>query len=203
AREICPFFLKKRCAYGEKCLFAHVRPATFSNTAASKPLTIPCKFFAHGYCRLGTKCRFAHEVPDARPDFVYRRPSGESDRRMRLSNRSQPSTIESSNEQKSPAGCLWSENSNAQVLLTDSVRARPTFSFVKSEQSLKQEQVMDTSHPLNDMIAASQLGFSDADVYTPLNGPLSRQELKIYQSKDPFRPGFVPLLPPPKEMCFT
>ncbi|KAG5443629.1 hypothetical protein CSKR_102529 [Clonorchis sinensis] len=140
---------------------------------------------------------------NARPDLVYRRPSGESDRRMRLSNRSQLSAIERSNEQKSPDGCLWSGNSNAQVLPTDSVRARPTFSFVKSEQSLKQEQVMNASHPLNGVIAAAQLGFSDADVYTPLNGPLSRQELKIYQSKDPFRPGFVPLLPPPKEMCFT
>ncbi|CAI2733631.1 unnamed protein product [Schistosoma spindalis] len=58
-KHICPFYLKNRCIYGDRCINSHCLP---ENKSSQTSKSIPCKFYLQGYCHNGIKCTFSHNI---------------------------------------------------------------------------------------------------------------------------------------------
>ncbi|CAH8604685.1 unnamed protein product [Schistosoma mattheei] len=68
-KHICPFYLKNRCIYGDRCINSHCLP---ENKSFQTSKSIPCKFYLQGYCHNGIKCAFSHNI-NANSSHTYRR----------------------------------------------------------------------------------------------------------------------------------
>ncbi|CAI2733630.1 unnamed protein product [Schistosoma spindalis] len=68
-KHICPFYLKNRCIYGDRCINSHCLP---ENKSSQTSKSIPCKFYLQGYCHNGIKCTFSHNI-NANSSHTYRR----------------------------------------------------------------------------------------------------------------------------------
>ncbi|KAF5394735.1 hypothetical protein PHET_10463 [Paragonimus heterotremus] len=212
AGQICTFYLKNRCVYGDQCLNLHIRQAPTNISLSKSSSEIPCKFFAQGYCRWGQKCRFSHESHDtlSRSSLIHSRPFLNA---PLLSDcyrlpppvqklpTSQTKFVARANVRQSQPDLRLTINRKApsQPLSTDT----PTFSFRALERSLAETpQNIRSKLSVNTVSIARQLGFEDSEVYTPLDKNLTQKDLEIFRASEPFAPGSVPLSAPPKELCF-
>lgn len=63
-KEVCPFFQKGFCGYGDQCIKSHVEPA-------SAPPKEVCPFFQKGFCGFGDQCNKSHSEPVSTPQEVW------------------------------------------------------------------------------------------------------------------------------------
>jgi len=63
-KNICPFFLKGICKFGEKCKNAHILPQNQSTPSVHSNHNI-CKFFLMNSCKNENHCKFFHGFGDS------------------------------------------------------------------------------------------------------------------------------------------
>nr|AAW24794.1 SJCHGC04628 protein [Schistosoma japonicum]CAX74270.1 hypothetical protein [Schistosoma japonicum] len=174
-RQICPFYLKNRCEYGERCINSHCLPENKFQISKS----IPCKFHLQGFCYNGVKCIFSHSINANLSHDYCGKSKGFADSKYL---NSQP---------KRYTRCSTRIDTNIVNKYT-SEAASPSsshFSFRQTEEAMK----MKTPR-------YQEWGYETSDVYSSYD-QLNKEEISIYRSSGNFIPGTIPLSSPPVDLC--
>ncbi|CAH8594455.1 unnamed protein product [Schistosoma turkestanicum] len=175
-KQVCPFYLKNRCIYGDRCINSHCLPETRS---LQIPKSIPCKFYLQGYCHNGVRCTFSHDI-SANSSHTYRRNSKE--------------TVDSKCPNSLPNNltrCLPNVDTNS-VNKTINKPTSPSligFSFHQTEKAIKMQSPR-----------YREWGYDTSEIYSSYD-QLNEDELSIYRSPGNFIPGTIPLSSPPENLC--
>ncbi|CAH8644919.1 hypothetical protein MS3_00002753 [Schistosoma haematobium] len=175
-KHICPFYLKNRCIYGDRCINSHCLP---ENKSFQTSKSIPCKFYLQGSCHNGIKCTFSHNI-NANSSHTYRRD-------LKEAIDSKYSNSQSNNLTR----CLTNIDTNI-VSKTNNKPISPGltgFSFRQTEKVIKMQSSQ-----------YREWGYEASEIYSSYD-QLSEKELSIYRSAGNFVPGTIPLSSPSENLC--
>ncbi|CAH8612792.1 unnamed protein product [Schistosoma intercalatum] len=178
-KHICPFYLKNRCIYGDRCINSHCLP---ENKSFQTSKSIPCKFYLQGDCHNGIKCTFSHNINGscANSSHTYRRDLKEA-----------IDSKYSNGQSNNLTRCLTNIDTNI-VSKTNNKPISPGltgFSFRQTEKVIK----MQSSR-------YREWGYEASEIYSSYD-QLSEKELSIYRSAGNFVPGTIPLSSPSENLC--
>nr|CAH8865866.1 unnamed protein product [Trichobilharzia regenti] len=205
AKQICPFYLRNRCVYGDRCINLHCQPDNRLPVQSQKSPP-PCKFYLRGYCHNGDSCTFSHSG-NVSSRYIYQRStvkqfpdtnySGScSQNRSVDSQRNQIFTNKVINEQHS-----LSLSRNRSNPVSKGFSFRQTVEAMKQAAAEEEKEDEETKENDKEKIPAYiELGYEAYEVYSDLD-QLNADEVVTYSSDKAFFNNPLPLYAPPESLC--
>ncbi|CAH8865621.1 unnamed protein product [Trichobilharzia szidati] len=199
-RQICPFYLKNRCVYGDRCINLHCQPDDRLPVQSQKSPP-PCKFYLRGYCHNGDSCKFSHSG-NVSSRYIYQRSTNQfpdtnysgnssSQNRSSDSQRNQIFTNNKAVNEQRTTDSLSSLSSNRSNPVSKGFSFRQTVEAMKqAEQQAEEEKIP----------AYIELGYEACEVYSDLD-QLNADEIATYSSDKAFFNNPLPLYAPPESLC--
>ncbi|KAL5106404.1 hypothetical protein TcWFU_008761 [Taenia crassiceps] len=188
---VCRHFLAGYCRNGEDCIFIHANPnykprPSYNYSVPRYERNFPrnpgapriCRFFQMGYCAYGAGCGFLHP------------------RNKALNT---PQQLQKGVSTRSPALTAQPDRFHFRKSIDAESTSVPTFSFRKTFESLLPRDTGDAGTAV--LTEQQYFGYKGEEVFSTKEN-LSVDDLKIYSETGEDGFSFIPLLPPPEELCF-